>query len=439
MKRREFLQQTGFSLGVMSGAALPALAVQEATPPKDEPRRAFRPDDWASVRDQFPLTRSYVHLATFFLASHPRCVADAIERHRRAFDENPPGYFHDKIEQADARCRAAAAEYMGGSADHVALTDSTTMGLGLVYGGLHLEPGQEILSTKHDHYSTQLSLRYRAQRTGATVREIPLYEAPAGATVDEIVSRMRAGITDRTRVLAVTWVHSCTGVKLPLAAMAAALREVNASRDAANRILFCVDGVHGFGIENVNVADLGCDVFIAGTHKWIFGPRGTGVIWARPEAWKLARPVIPSFGMNYAVWLGELSADQVPVGDLMSPGGFHSFEHRWALPDAFHFHLQIGKARVQDHIHRLNTMAKEAMARMPHVKLHTPLSPELSAGIICFDVAGRTPDEVVASLHQKGIIASTSPYRPSYARIAPSLVNNEEEIERTLAALRSMA
>ena len=123
----------------------------------------------------------------------------------------------------------------------------------------------------------------------------------------------------------------------------------------------------------------------------------------------------------------------------MTPGGFHSYEHRWALPEAFRFHLQIVKARVQDRIHGLNTMAKQALARMTHVKVHTPLSPELSAGIICFEVNGRTPDEVVDVLHAQGIIASTSPYRTSYARIAPSLINNEEEIERTMAVLRGLA
>lgn len=436
MRRRDFIQTAGFSLGAASLVELVSPPRLEAAPGDAE--RPFRPDDWDSVREQFPLTRSYIHLATFMLASHPRPVADAIERYRRGLDDNPSDYWHDHMD-ADGRCRAAAAEYMGGSADHIALTDSTTMGLGLVYGSLQIEPGQEIVGTTHDHYSTQMALRHRAERTGAAVREIALYDDPARASVDEIVSRMKATVTDRTRVLAVTWVHSCTGVKLPLAAMAAALREINASRDPKDRVLFCVDGVHGFGIENVSIEELGCDFFIAGAHKWLFGPRGTGVIWGRPEAWKRAAPIIPSFGANYGVWLGGTTTDQVPVGDLMTPGGFHSFEHRWALDEAFRFHLKIGKARVQERIHRLNSMAKEAMAGMTHLKLITPRSPELSSGIICFESAGRSPDDVVTHLRQRGIIASTSPYRVSYARIAPSLLNNEEEIERTMRELRALA
>lgn len=430
MRRRDFIARAGLTLGAASAAT---------AAPRPVPRTAaFRPDDWASVRDQFALTPEYIHMATFLLSSHPRPVAAAIERHRRALDEDTATYFYTRHRAFEAQVREAAARYMGGMADQIALTDSTTMGLGLVYGSLHLERGQEIVTTEHDHYSTLMSLQHRAERTGASVRQVPLYADPARVTVDEVVSRMHDAIGDRTRVLAVTWVHSCTGVKLPIATMAAALREVNASRDAKDRVLFCVDGVHGFGIEDEAIDELGCDFFIAGTHKWLFGPRGTGVIWARPDAWTVARPVIPSFGPNYAVWLGFLTPDDVPAGDLMTPGGFHSFEHRWALGEAFDFHLRIGKTRVRERIHALNTMAKEGLAEMPHVTLRTPMSEAMSSGLICYEVDGLEPDAVVSRLRERGIISSRSPYRTSYARLSPSLINDEDEVERTLRAVHEL-
>lgn len=438
MHRRAFLQQAGLTLGALTSSAI-GQPSPEAAPQQSRLSDEFNPQDWASVRAQFPLTTSYIHLATFLLASHPRPVAEAIERHRRGLDENTAAYWHDHFETIDMKQRAAAAEYMGGHPGNIALTDSTTMGLGLIYSSLHLEPGQEILTTTHDHYSTLMALKHRADRTGAKVRQVPLYEDPFGVSLNEVVSRMRQAITDNTSVLAVTWVHSCTGVKLPLAAMAEVLREINAQRAEKDRILFCVDGVHGFGIEDVTIDELGCDFFMAGTHKWIFGPRGTGVIWGTPQAWQNARPLVPSFGLNYLVWLGALTPNMVPVGDLMTPGGFHSFEHRWALGEAFRFHQQIGKARIAQRIHRLNSQAKQAMLKMPHLTLHTPAGSELSSGIICFEVEGLAPQAVVEKLKQRGIIASSSPYRISYARIAPSLINNEEEIERTMRELRALA
>lgn len=407
MKRKDFIKQTGLLLGALPAAGTISLA---ASLHKDS-ATTFDPMNWTSIRGQFPLTRSYIHMATFLIASHPRPVAEAIERHRNAFDENPAFYFGEHFMTAEAEQREAAAEYLGANPDHIALTDSTTMGLGLIYGTLKLQPGQEIVTTTHDHYSTEMSIRHRAGRTGALVRQISLYDNPANASIDQILTRIRDAITPQTRALAVTWVHSNTGVKLPIARMAKVLQEINASRETEERVLFCVDGVHGLGIENVTVDELGCDFLIAGTHKWLFGPRGTGIIWGRPEAWDAVAPVVPSFGPDYGVWLGFLTPEEVPVGEHFTPGGFHSFEHRWALGKAFRFHSTIGKARVQERIHALNTLTKEALAELPYVRLHTPISPDLSAGMVCFGVEGYSPDQVVDKLLEKGVIASTTPYR----------------------------
>ena len=434
MKRRDFLTQTSLLLGsslLPVSTLLQASAELSAAP-------ILKTADWRSLRQQFTLTHNYIHLATFLLASHPKPVADAIERHRRAFDANPADYWHEHFMTIDHQIAAVAAKYMGGEAWQIALTDSTTMGLAMVYSGLKLRPGDEILQTVHDHYSTDLSLKLRADRTGATVRQVALYDNPALVSVDEVVSKLKAAITAKTKVVVVTWVHSSTGVKLPLRAIADMLNEQNKQRNEAEQIIFCVDGVHGFGIENVDVSTLGCDFFIAGTHKWIFGPRGTGVIWGSQRGWQHCNAVIPSFSQSYDVWLGGSTQDQVPIGEHMTPGGFHSFEHRWALPEAFKLHLQLGKAQVQARIHQLNSQTKQGLAKLAGVKLYTPMSPELSSGLVCFDYKQMPPDDVVKAMHAKGIIMSSTPYRKSYARFAPSLINNEQEIDRTLAALVSV-
>jgi selenocysteine lyase/cysteine desulfurase len=70
------------------------------------------------------------------------------------------------------------------------------------------------------------------------------------------------------------------------------------------------------------------------------------------------------------------------------------------------------------------------------VKLHTPRDGRLASGIVCFEVEGLGTDAVVKRLHDKRILASTSPYRPSYARLAGSLLNTPEEVD---AAVRAVA
>ena len=420
LDRRDFLARSGLTLAAAAVLGPDALA-------EDAEAEVPAPLGWQAVRSQFRLRRDRVHLGAFLLASHPAPVRRAIERHRRGLDADPVGYLHRESITLEAAVLRAAAAYTGARAADIALTDSTTMGLGLLYNGIHVRPGQELLTSAHDFFVTHDALRLKAERAGATVRRIPLYEQSAGASADEIVRRIVAAVTPRTRVVALTWVHSSTGVKLPIRRIAGALAPLNNGRGDADRILFCVDGVHGFGIENVRIPALDCDFFAAGCHKWLFGPRGTGLVWGRPGAWRHVTHTIPSF-----------SGTGTP-GAAMTPGGFHSFEHRWALAEAFRFQQRIGKARVAVRTHALNRQFKAGLAAMRHVRLHTPRAESLSAGLVCFEVRGVPPDQVVERLLARGIVATVTPYTPSYARVAPSILNTPVEIERALRALRALA
>ena len=320
--------------------------------------------DWASVRAQFALDPSRIHLASFLLAAHPRPVRAAIERHRRGLDRNAVDYLHANEERLTSEAREAAGRYFDVPAAEVALTDSTTMGLGLLYTRLSLAAGDEVLTTEHDFYATHEALRL----SGARVRRVRLYDDPRRASTAEIVDRLQRGVTGRTRVVALTWVHSSTGVKLPLRAIADALPQ---------RVLLCVDGVHGVGAEAATIRELGSDAFASGCHKWLYGPRGTGILWANEKVRALLRPAIPSFddGASYGAWLAGSVPAARPDGARLTPGGFHSFEHRWALADAFRFHTTIEKQRVQTRVRSLAAQLKTALEDVRGVRRRTPPAP----------------------------------------------------------------
>jgi len=437
--RRKFLTRalsTG-ALTTVAGGKLALGAPLPATKPDVKPDLST----WAGVRAEFSLSRDYVHMALMLLASHPRSVRDAIDRHRRSLDENPVVYGKSNFEKQEDAVRAAAADYMGARPEEIALTGNTTIGLALLYGGLPLRPRQEIVASTHDHYATYEALRLRAAHTGASVRKVPLYAVPEKATADEIVGNLVKGIGPRTRAVAVTWVHSSTGVKLPIRRMADALADVNKKRAEADRVLLCVDGVHGFGSEQESVTDLGCDFFVAGCHKWIFGPRGTGIVWGKPDAWKGHQGIIPSFEWAaFKLWMQGKTPESLPPGPRVTPGGFQAFEHRWALAEAFRFHLAIGKPRVTTRIHELATRCKQGLTAIGgKVKVRTPLAPELSSGITCFEIEGMVPDTIVKKLLEKKIVASDSPYATSYARLTPGLLNSPEEVDQAVAAVKALA
>ena len=424
-------------------AALPAAllpgslraAVEAATPPM--------PDlsTWEGVRAQFALDPAWMHFASFFIASHPAPVQAAIEGYRRAIDANPfatveHGMFSEGADNLHVQVQAAVGEYLGARPQDVCLTGNTTTGLALVYQGLPLQAGDEVLCTTHDHYSHHESIRLAVARNGAGMRMIPLFEEAATATTGSIIDALLKGIGPRTRVVGLTWVHSSSGIRLPIREIAAALRA-----RPGPPLLLLVDGVHGLGSTDETVATMGCDYFCAGTHKWMFAPRGTGLVWASAENWARLRPLIPSFTDidQYQAWERQEAPTTPTTADRMAPGGFHAYEHQWATAAVFRMHRQMGRARVAARIRELNDQCKAGLAANRKVKLHTPMSAELSAGLVSFEVEGVAPAEVVKQLLARRIIASTSPYAITYARLAPSLVNTADEVERAVRAVREIS
>ena len=426
MDRRQFI-----GAAAVTGAATLTLGYSR----KAESQAAIAPpsssSSWDEIKRQFDIKPGFVNMSSFYLASHPKPVRDAIERHRRGLDQDSHSYIEENVGPLERAIREQASQYMQVDADELAFTDSTTMGLGLLYSGLKLKPGQEILTDTRDHIVTRLAAQEGAERAGASVRQAAFYADPAKVSVGEVVNNVRRNLRDNTRLVAMTWVHSGTGVKMPVSQVAEVVRAHNRGKSAEERTLLAVDGVHGFGIEDVAIPALGADFFVAGTHKWL-----TGLVWGRKDAWPFVRSTIPTFD---PMWRdGPL--EQMPPGAWHTPGGFHSFEHRWAVADAFKFHTGIGKSRVAQRIHDLNSLAKAEMAKMPRVRMHTPLNPELSAGIIAFEVAGITPDQVVRKLHDQRIIASVTPgfYEPNLARVAPSLLTTEPDVARTVRAIAAL-
>ncbi|HZM80759.1 MAG TPA: aminotransferase class V-fold PLP-dependent enzyme, partial [Candidatus Limnocylindrales bacterium] len=205
--------------GLLGGTAagLAALTSCDTNNDNPVPPPDFDPHNWANVRAQFALDPTVSHFAAFVFASPPDPVRAAIARHRDGFERNTVRYLHANENEMHRAIHAGAAAYLGGvSAEQICFTDSTTMGLGMIYGGLKLAPGDEILTTEHDFHSTHEALRLRALRDGVKINRVRLYDDPSTTTYQEIIINLLRAMTPATKVVALTWVHSSTGVKLPI-------------------------------------------------------------------------------------------------------------------------------------------------------------------------------------------------------------------------------
>jgi selenocysteine lyase/cysteine desulfurase len=444
-RRRMLLSLAATATAVPAGSLLGEIAKRQT--PQPRPLRGTDGRvDWKAVRALFSLSPDWTHLAAFLFVSHPRPVAESIEQFRQKLDSDLVWAELAALTDSDGRpfvaVKRALAGYAGGKPEEICLTSNTTGALAVAYHGLRIRRDQEVLTTEHDHYSHHESIRYAAARSGCGVRYVALYDKPAGASATQIVDRVAKAIRPNTRAVGVTWVHSSTGVKIPVAEISAVVARANRGRAAADRCLLIVDGVHGFGNQDVDAARLGCDLFASGTHKWLLGPRGTGFLWGRREVWPEFRPTIPAFepdGMQ--TWDAWMNRTELPAttAAFMSPGGFLAYEHVLAIPAAVELHRAIGRDRIAARIAELNGAFREGAAKLPGVTLHTPRDPKLSGGLSCFEVAGLTPEQVTERLAAQKIRTNSSPYKISYARVSAGIMNSPEDIDTVLRAIRRLS
>ncbi|GBP99612.1 aminotransferase class V-fold PLP-dependent enzyme [Streptomyces spongiicola] len=414
-----------------AGVAAATLATGSCAAPSSRPARpaasaADGPADWEALRRQFRLEPGWANLALFYLASQPKRVRDAVDFLGAQVDANPlvvpTGMRLPDGPTGWPRVRRALASYIGGRAEDIAMTASTSIGLGVFYNGVRTRPGQEFLLTGYDHRAQRTAAELAAGKHGARVRPCSWFADPATATAEGIAAAVGDAIRPHTRIVGITWVQSSTGLRMPVRAVAAAVRRANEGRAPADRCLLVVDAVHGLAAVDEDAARLGADAVIAGTHKWLFGPRGTGFVWVNPEVLDQLHPTFVSF---------ITGGGAAPL----SPGGFLAFEHAFALPVAVEMHRQLGRTRVAARIAELSTRAKRGLIRIPGVTVHTPMAPELSAGITCFSMAGRTHEQIVGHAATRRVRLSAS----VHTRLGTAVINTPAEVDTAVGSVADLA
>jgi isopenicillin-N epimerase len=394
--------------------------------------------DPEKVREDFPFLfgrHAPINVSAMTIAANPFEVREAMDRHQQALDTAPYQTQLDSLHDEESEVCEAVHEYFTVPKDHIALTTGTTLGLGLLYAGLQIRPGQEILTTEHEFSRTLGIFDAREARDGVRSRRLRLMTEPSGVTFERIRDGLKAAICSHTRILALQWVYSNSGVKLPIDLIGEWLEaDINPGRAPEDRVLLCVDGVHGFGVEKKSFLALRCDFFVSGCHKWVFGPRGTGIWCGTEVGWSQYKQFVPT------------SSKTEKLGLRHSPGGVQAYDHIWALEEAFRYLLRLGPQAIQDHVHAIATDLKERLARISGVKVITPMSSDYSAGIVCFDIRGISAADAVAALLKtfniRASVSSSDAGRPPdlrHVRMSVAAFNTPSEIEACAAAVESLA
>ncbi len=238
----------------------------------DSPRSASSSGEPGA--SEFLLEPGLVYLNTVAIGPTSRRVIDAVHAASRESERNPTQFAYSRGVEAMDGVRARLAQFVGAKVSEIALTSSTTEGMGLVASGIDLEAGDHVLTTNQEHAGGVSAWRHLARRRGIVVDEVAL---PVGESEPaRIVDLFARALHPRARVISVSHVLFATGVTMPIRALSDLARE--------HRALCVVDGAQALGNLPIDLPALGCDAYAAGGHKWLLGPKGTGFLFISERA-----------------------------------------------------------------------------------------------------------------------------------------------------------
>ena len=369
----------------------------------------------ADDQSEYLFAPGLTYLNTAALGPTTRAVLERTLEAWRELESNPVymGYSDGPAHVAADRVRSAAANLLGCTADEILLTRSTTEAMTDLAHSVPLRRGDRVLITDQEHNGGIVGWQYRARRDGVLVDVVPI--APTDHDPGAIVQRFAAAITRRTKVISVSHVLFATGLRMPIAELAALAR---------SRGIFCVvDGAQAVGQIEVDVKALGCHAYATAGHKWLMGPKGTGLLYVSRDA----------TGIELVQW-------ELGKAFITEASGVGSHPLASGLVVAIEAMAARGLAAVERHNLALRERAYEGFAQLPQLTLMSvprgPLATAIVSARLPADIDARA---LITTLREKHrvVIKRIEESLFNGIRFSPHIFNTEADVDAALAALRT--
>ena len=379
--------------------------------------------DVDAIRDEFPALSTCIYFQHGGLSPMPRRAVEAIERAARAMHERPPGGWADAFHHDVEALKAALGRLLGVDAGDIALTRATGHGLSLLAMGLDWRAGDNIVSVRSEFPTNVFPWRALEHR-GVTLR---VAEPVDGRVTAE---RLLALCDERTRAIAVSFVHFWNGYRTDLAEFGAECRR--------SGIHLAVDGIQGAGAVSVDLRSTGVGLFAAGCYKWLQGPAGLGLCYVQPELAERLQPPLIGAGTS-----ADPGTALEPTWSLASRAQrFEESSPSWlnvaGLLAAVGLLEEIGIHAVEERVLQLNALAGRLLEEAGcELAPPWPRLPSESSGIIGFRHPAIAPELLVERLRERGV--HSRHVSNQWVRFSIHFNNTEAEVERAVQLVTELS
>jgi selenocysteine lyase/cysteine desulfurase len=415
--RRDFLSLAGKGLGLaaLSSATVASLVrtVEAATktvahlPPEEA---AMDEDYWSIIQNSFSVTRGIINLNNGGVSPSPRIVTEALVRYTWEQEDATAYTMWQILEPQCETIRTGLAELFGCDREEVAITRNTSESLEILLMGMDLKSGDEILTTTQDYPRMLTTLRQREKREGLKLKLIQIPIPPK--KLDEITAVFEKGISDRTRLILISHQINITGQITPVKAVCELAR--------AKGIETLVDGAHSFAQFDFKQKDLGCDYFGTSLHKWLYAPKGTGMLYVKRDKIDKLWPL--------------MAAEAKQAADIrkFEEIGTHPAAPKLAIGEALLFNSGIGAKRKEARLRYLSRYWMNRLKDVPKIRFNTSFDPNQMCAIANVHIEGTNPEAVVKYLFDKHHIFTVPIMHQEFQgiRITPNVYTTLNELDR---------
>jgi selenocysteine lyase/cysteine desulfurase len=314
--------------------------------------------------------------------------------------------------------RSGLAELFGCDRDEMAVTRNASESLQILLFGLDIRSGDEVISTSQDYPRMLTALRQREMREGPRLKLVKIPLAPV--STDEIVNVIESAITPQTRLILISHMINLTGQIMPV-------REI-CEMARARGIETVVDGAHSFAQLDFKRDDLQCDYFGSSLHKWLYTPKGAGLLYVRKDRIKNVWPLMASED--------SLKSDIRKFEEI----GTHSSATRLAIGEALLFHGAVGAKRKEERLRYLSSYWMNRLNQLAGITLNTSLVPEQFCAIGNFSIQGGNVTKITEYLMARHKIIATPIVHNEFTgiRITPNIFTAIRELDRFCQVIENL-
>jgi cysteine desulfurase/selenocysteine lyase len=395
--------------------------------------------DIQAIRADFPILsqtvngKPLVYFDNAATSQKPKVVIDAIVKYYAEINSNihrGVHYLSQKATDAYEASRNIIQKHMNAKHPYeLIFTAGTTHGVNLVANGFtgFVKEGDEVMVSAMEHHSNIVPWQMLCQRTGATLKVIPMNEK--GELIMEEYEKL---LSERTKIVAVNHISNALGTINPIKHMIQKAHAVGAA--------VFIDGAQAAPHLRPDVQDLDCDFYTFSGHK-ACGPTGSGVLYGKEE-WLNRMPPYQGGGEM----IKEVTFEKTTYADLP-----HKFEAGTpgiaggiVLGTAIQYLDSVGFDNIIQHEQELLDYGTEKLLEIEGLKIVG--TAEHKTSVISFNIEGLHPYDVGAIVDKMGVAVRTGNHCaqpvmdffhiPGTIRASFAFYNTKEEIDILVEAIK---